>query len=216
MAFGTGLHPTTRLTLEALQEWFKPSPPGPSPARGRGGNNVAEPVQTDVAEPSVATPPPSVATQSSPPRPGWKRGQRGEGHTRILDLGTGSGILAMAAARLGADVLALDVSDVAVDVARQNVEANALSDRIEVGLGSIEQTEGQTFDLILANIIASVLIDLAPQLFAALKPGCVVLSSGIIDERAPEVREAFAGAGLEIAEERQDGDWLLLIARRPA
>src|SRR5581483_4827532 len=115
--------------------------------------------------------------------------------------------------QLGANVLALDVSDVAVGVARQNVNANELSNQIEVGLGSIEATNGRTFDLILANIIASVLIDLAPQLFAALKPGCVVLASGIIEERAPEVREAFGAAGLEIVEERQEGDWLLLIAR---
>lgn len=135
---------------------------------------------------------------------------------RVLDLGTGSGILAIPAAMLGAEVVALDISDVAVEVARGNVEANGVAEQISVDQGSIERVAGRQFDLILANIIASVLIDLAAALAAALTPGAEVLASGIIDERVDLVREAFRGAGLEMVEEIQDGDWWLLVARRPA
>jgi ribosomal protein L11 methyltransferase len=160
MAFGTGLHPTTSLMIEALQ------------ARVRPG-------------------------------------------MRVLDLGTGSGILAIPSAMLGAQVLALDISDVAVEVARTNVAANGLADRITVGQGSIDTVSSQRFDLVFANIIASVLIDLAPQLCAALAPGGELLASGIIDERVDAVRGALIAVGLAIVESRREGDWWLLVARRP-
>ena len=134
---------------------------------------------------------------------------------RILDLGTGSGILAIPAAMLGATVTGLDVSEVAVAVARDNAAANGVADRFTVDRGSIDAMEGQRFDLIFANIIASVLVDLAPQLADALRPGAELLGSGIIDERAPLVRAAFTAAGLQIADERKDGDWWLIAARAP-
>lgn len=161
MAFGTGLHPTTRLMIEALQ--------------GRVKSGM-----------------------------------------RVLDLGTGSGILAIAAARLGAQVEALDISDVSVEVARANVAANGLADRIEVGVGSIDAVAGRQYDLILANIIASVLIELASGLYDALQPGAEVLASGIIDERVEPVRAAFAAGGLLLAGEYRDEDWWLIAGRRPA
>jgi ribosomal protein L11 methyltransferase len=161
MAFGTGIHPTTQLTLAALQ--------------GRAKHGV-----------------------------------------RVLDLGTGSGILAIASAKLGAEVTALDISEVAVDVARQNVWINGLAESITVSSGSIEVVASQRFDLILANIIASVLIDLAESLRAALQPEGELLASGIIEERADLVREAFVRAGLMLTEQKRDGDWWLIAARRPA
>ena len=135
---------------------------------------------------------------------------------RILDLGTGSGILAIPAAMLGAEVTGLDVSEVAVAVARENAAANGVSDRFTVARGSIDEVGGQQFDLVFANIIASVLVELAPQLASALRPGAELLGSGIIDERAPLVRAAFTGAGLHIADEQKEGDWWLIVARAPA
>jgi ribosomal protein L11 methyltransferase len=161
MAFGTGLHPTTKLMIEALQERVKPG-------------------------------------------------------MQVLDLGTGSGILAIPAAMLGAEVTGLDVSEVAVQVARDNVAANGLTDHISMEQGSIEGAAGQQFDLILANITASVLIDLAEKLVDALRPGAELLASGIIDERVEQVRAAFRDAGLQIAGGKQDGDWWLVVARRTA
>lgn len=158
MAFGTGLHPTTRLMIEALQTRVQPG-------------------------------------------------------MSILDLGTGSGILAMAAAFLGARVTAIDVSEVAMEVAQRNVVANGLQDRISITVGSIDAAEGQHFDLVLANIIASVLIDLAPGLARSLRPGAELLGSGIIDERVDDVVRAFEAAGLRVDQRVRDGDWYLLAAR---
>jgi ribosomal protein L11 methyltransferase len=117
---------------------------------------------------------------------------------------------------LGATVTGLDISDVAVEVARENVKTNGFEDRIMVDEGSIEAVRGRQFDLIFANIIASVLIALAPQLAAALERGAPVLASGIVDERVDEVRRAFQAAGLVIEAGRRDADWWLLVARKPA
>jgi ribosomal protein L11 methyltransferase len=139
--------------------------------------------------------------------------ERVQPETEVLDLGTGSGILAIAAARLGAKVTALDVSDVSVEVAQSNVAANGLSNTIRVSKGSIDSVSGRQFDLILANIIASVLADLAPQLAAALRPHAELLGSGIVEERAQLVRDAFTAAGLDLTEQRREGDWWLICAR---
>lgn len=133
---------------------------------------------------------------------------------RVLDLGTGSGILAIAAARMGAEVEALDVSEVAVEVARENVQGNGLTKSVRVNRGSVEAVTGRRFDLICANIIAAVLVDLAGPLAEALQPGAELLGSGIINERAEMVRAAFTGAGLTLGEECRDGDWWLICARR--
>ncbi len=135
---------------------------------------------------------------------------------RILDLGTGSGILAIPAAMLGARVTGLDTSEVAVEVARANVAANGMTERVSVERGSIDAVAGRRFDLVFANIIAGVLVDLASQLAGALELGAELLGSGIIDERADLVRDAFVAAGLEIAEQQREGDWWLIVARAPA
>jgi ribosomal protein L11 methyltransferase len=130
----------------------------------------------------------------------------------ILDLGTGSGILAIAAARLGATVTALDISEIAVEVARENVQVNGLRDAITVSRGSIDAVSGRQFDLVFANIIASVLAELAPRLAAALRPGAELLGSGIVDERADLVRAAFTAGGLTLGEQKREGDWWLICA----
>jgi ribosomal protein L11 methyltransferase len=135
---------------------------------------------------------------------------------RVLDLGTGSGILAIPAAMLGARVAGLDTSEVAVEVARENVAANGVSELVSVERGSIDTVAGQHFELVFANIIASVLVELAPQLAAALEPGGELLGSGIIDERVEIVRDALVQAGLEIADQQREGDWWLIVARAPA
>jgi ribosomal protein L11 methyltransferase len=135
---------------------------------------------------------------------------------RVLDLGTGSGILAIPAAMLGARVTGLDTSEVAVEVARENAKANGVSERASMERGSIDRVAGQRFELIFANIIASVLVELAPQMAAVLEPGAELLGSGIIDERADEVRDAFVRAGLEITDQQGQGDWWLIVARAPA
>ncbi len=135
--------------------------------------------------------------------------------TRVLDVGAGSGILALAAAKLGAaSVLALDVSSVAVEAAQANVRANGLDERVTVRLGSIEAASGEGYDLVVANIIARVIADLAPALVGALAPGGVLIASGIIDERLPLAEDALRAAGLAEIERVQDGDWFSLVGRR--
>ncbi|MDE3074096.1 MAG: 50S ribosomal protein L11 methyltransferase [Chloroflexota bacterium] len=140
------------------------------------------------------------------------------GGERVLDVGTGSGILALSAAGLGAaSVLALDVDTVAVEAAAQNVERAGLQDRVLVRRGSLplspQSSPLSTFDLVLANIIARVLVELAGELRQALRPGGYLLASGIIAEREAEVREAFQRAGLSIERRIQSGDWVTILAR---
>jgi ribosomal protein L11 methyltransferase len=135
---------------------------------------------------------------------------------RVLDVGIGSGILAIPSAMLGARVTGVDTSEVAVEVARKNAVVNGLTGRIEVHHGSIDVVAGRRYDLVLANIIASVLSDMAPKLAAALEPGAELLSSGIIDERTDLVREAYTQAGLTVTEETSEGEWRMIAARAPA
>jgi ribosomal protein L11 methyltransferase len=185
MAFGTGLHPTTRLCLALLEQYTQPN-------------------------------------------------------QKVLDLGSGSGILAIAAAGLGAHpVLALDTDPIAVEASAANAERNGVAAQIisaEGSLGRGAELGGWVgagpspahasnpqpiaieppFDLIVANILARVLAALADDLIEALIPGGILLSSGIIADRENEVLLAYAAAGLELIERRQEGDWVALAHRRPA
>lgn len=157
---------------------------------------------------------------------------------RTLDLGTGSGILAIAAAKLGAGpVLALDNDPIAVAVAAENVARNQVGAAVTAAEGSLgagatmghwlsgdfgERGAGVTpapaasdqFDLIVANLIARVLVILADDIAAALRPGGILISSGIIDSRETEVVEAFDRAGLRQIERHQEGEWLALVHTR--
>jgi ribosomal protein L11 methyltransferase len=164
MAFGTGLHPTTRLCLAALEDEVKPGP------------------------------------------------------ANVLDLGTGSGILAIAAARLGGPetrIAAIDTDSVAVEATRQNVERNGLAAQISVEQGSTGAAkEYAPYNLIVANILASVIIDLSKSLHDLLEPGGTLISSGIFIERGDAVVEALERAGLPVRESKREGDWLCLISAR--
>lgn len=153
---------------------------------------------------------------------------------RVLDVGTGSGILALTAAKLGAaSVLALDVSTVAVEAAQANARANHLEDRVTVQLGTLlvapatvpasdfpEEAAAPaiapdgSYDLVVANIIARVIAELAPALVAALVPGGILIASGIIDERLPMAEDALRAAGVQDIQRVQEGDWFTLVGRR--
>lgn len=141
--------------------------------------------------------------------------ERIQPRARVLDLGTGSGILAIAGAKLGAgSVLALDTDVDAVAAARRNLYQNQVLDRVEVGCGSLDQAEG-TFDLILVNILAKVIVEMAGQGLAdRLAPGGTLVTAGILEDQAEEVEQALEAAGLVIVERRQIEDWVALIAER--
>ena len=156
MAFGTGLHPTTRGCLELLQ--------------------AVDPIPASV-----------------------------------LDVGCGSGILSLAALRLGADrAVGLDTDPLAVRAAAENAQRNGLADRFEVRAGSLEPRADQAYPLVLANLVAAVLVDLAPALAAHLAQRGILIASGIIEPRADEVIAAMRAAGLRAAARRDDGEWVSL------
>lgn len=146
---------------------------------------------------------------------------------RALDLGTGSAILAIQLARLGAaSVDAWEVDPTAVAVAADNVRLNQVDDRVAVRAASLPGTRDSgrrdfavcqpeaAYDLIVANIIANVIIDRAPALFAALAPGGDCVVSGIIAERLEEVLERIRSVGFHVQRIVERGDWRTLHLRR--
>jgi ribosomal protein L11 methyltransferase len=163
MAFGTGLHPTTRLCLAALE---------PLAADGRLAG------------------------------------------ARVLDVGCGSGILAIAALRLGAaTALGVDTDPIAIESTLANARRNRLVRRMAARVGSLPSGAG-SFDVVLANLIAGVLVPLAPALRDELRVGGALVASGIFIDREDEVRAAFDAAGLVVVERSAEGDWVALEARR--
>ena len=164
MAFGTGVHPTTRLCLEQIEQRVRPG-------------------------------------------------------MRILDVGTGSGILALAAGKLGAEhIHAIDNSSVAVESTRANVAMNDLDERISVVLGILDEAEaarmaGQ-YDIVIANIIAHIIGSIAPMLAETLAPNGTLIVSGIIEARRPDAEIPLLAAGLELVEEVKIDDWLALVLRK--
>jgi ribosomal protein L11 methyltransferase len=131
----------------------------------------------------------------------------------VLDVGTGSGLLAIAAAKLGAGRVAANDNDpIAVAVARENAERNGTA--LELSGAPVGEIGG-TFDLVVANILANTLVELAPEIAARVAPGGAVLLAGILVPQEDEVRAAYVAAGLRPAEERRDGEWSLLTLERP-
>jgi len=164
MAFGTGLHPTTRMCLEQIEQRMRPD-------------------------------------------------------MRVLDVGTGSGILALAAAKLGAaNVHCIDNSSVAVESAAANAASNHLSDRITVNQGVLDEAEATRltghYDLVLANIIARVIGSIASNLAQVLVPGGIVITSGIIEARRHEAEQPLLAAGLRLIDEVMIDDWVTLIMQK--
>jgi ribosomal protein L11 methyltransferase len=134
----------------------------------------------------------------------------------VLDLGTGSGILAIAAVMLGAaECAALDIEEQAVSAARANVRLNGLEGRIQVILGSLEACPPGEFDVVFANINAGTVVRLANGLRDRLRPGGVLLAGGVIAEREGEVRAAIGAAGLRVERVLSEAEWRTFQARRP-
>ena len=157
MAFGTGLHATTRLCLAALEDNVQP------------GMSVA-------------------------------------------DVGTGSGILAVAAALLGASVVtATDNDPLAVRIAQENIAVN----RVEAVVTTVESSVPPpgVFDIVVANILADVILGMADALVSALKPHGILIASGIIENRAENVRRGLVAAGVTILETRSESEWVAILAR---
>ena len=132
----------------------------------------------------------------------------------VLDLGTGSGILAMAAVQLGAGrVCAVDIDPDAVEVARENLAANGLTEQVECSITPLESIS-ENFDVILANILAEELVRLAPYLAERLNPGGSLVLSGILAEKEGLVRTGFAPVPLTYLATLQAGEWVALHYRK--
>ena len=171
MAFGTGLHPTTRLCLAGIERW---------------------------ADDGLLS-----------------RGAAADGHARLLDVGCGSGVLAIAAGLLGAgELVGVDTDPIAIEATLANAGRNRLRRRVRAWQGTVP-TGAAPFDLVAANLIASVLVALAPRLRDELRPGGRLLASGIFVDREGDVRSALAAAGLAILRREAEGDWVALDAERP-
>ncbi len=139
-----------------------------------------------------------------------------KGGETVLDVGTGSGILAIAAAQLGASkVVGLDNDPIAVKIAQENVAALSLGSTITIIQSASPNEVDTTADVVVANILAGVIVDMADALLAKMKPGGLLLTSGIIEDRAGEVDAALRQIGLEHLETLHSGEWVAMIHRRP-
>jgi ribosomal protein L11 methyltransferase len=143
----------------------------------------------------------------------------GQRFDNVLDLGCGTAVLAMSAARMGAaHVLASDIDPVAVEVALANVKANGLVGRVacveSIGFDSPVLLAGAPFDLIFANILKGPLIELAPDIAAHLAPGGRAILSGLLVEQADEIVEVYQGQGLALETREDLGEWSALTLRR--
>lgn len=133
---------------------------------------------------------------------------------RVLDVGTGTGILGIAAVKLGAEsVLGIDTDPKAVEVANENARINAVADRFTACATPLERVEGE-FDLVQANVIAEILVDMKKEIVSRVRPGGGIILSGILAAKADWVAEEYAEEGARCAERREDGDWAALLLRR--
>ena len=134
---------------------------------------------------------------------------------QVLDLGTGSGILAISAAKLGAGcVLAVDNDPVAVKTARGNVKTNKVSETISVTSGSLADAP-ESYDLVVVNILAKVIVEMTQQgLAERVQPGGTLIAAGIIADQKPEVVAALQRKGLTLVKQHQMEDWVCLVTKR--
>ena len=143
------------------------------------------------------------------------------GGERVLDLGCGSGILSIAALRLGAEsAFACDIDEKCVDVAYENAALNGIGkDRYTVRWGNVltdaalRQEMGAGYDIVVANIVADVIMGLSPHVRPFLKPGGLFLCSGIIDDRAAEVQEKLKADGWDVFEQRSSEGWFSYLCK---
>lgn len=161
LAFGTGTHPTTQLSIQALETVMR-------------GDEI------------------------------------------VVDVGTGSGVLTIASSLLGArEVYAYDLDDMAVTSAKSNIELNNLPSKIEINENNLLEDVTIEADVIVANILANIILQLIPDAMRVLKSGGYFISSGIIAKQKNEMLAAITNEGFKIQQVNQMEDWLVIIARKP-
>ncbi|WP_295474193.1 50S ribosomal protein L11 methyltransferase [uncultured Subdoligranulum sp.] len=141
--------------------------------------------------------------------------ERVRGGERVLDIGTGSGILAIAALRLGAACAeGVDIDPMCVRTAGENALRNGVQDRFTVLVGDLSDKASGVYNIITANIVAAAILSLAPHVPALMAPGAVFVASGIIDTRKEEVLAGLRGAGLDPFEVREKRGWVCIVCRK--
>lgn len=161
MAFGTGTHPTTVMSLQALEKHVQPG-------------------------------------------------------MYVTDVGTGSGVLAIGAAMLGADhVHALDLDPIAVKAAIENIELNNVSANINVVEGDLLDTVKEPADIVVANILAEIIMTFTDDAYTVVKPGGLFITSGIIEAKKEDVKQSLTNAGFIIDEVMMMEDWVTIVSRKP-
>lgn len=140
---------------------------------------------------------------------------RVRGSERMLDIGTGSGILAIAALKLGAaQAEGVDIDPMCVRTAGENAQRNGVQDRFKVLVGDLSDKASGVYNIITANIVASAILSLAPHVPALMAPGAVFIASGIIDTRKDEVLEGLRAAGLDPFEVHEKRGWVCIVCRK--
>lgn len=138
-----------------------------------------------------------------------------KGGERMLDIGTGSGILAIAALKLGAaEAEGVDIDPMCVRTAGENAQRNGVQDRFKVLVGDLSDKASGVYNIITANIVASAILSLAPHVPALMAPGAVFIASGIIDTRKEEVLEGLRAAGLDPFEVHEKRGWVCIVCRK--
>ena len=137
-----------------------------------------------------------------------------KGGERVLDIGTGSGILAIAALKLGAaGAEGVDIDPMCVRTAGENAQLNGVDGKLKVLVGDLSDKATGKYDIITANIVANAILHLAPCVPALLAEGGTFIASGIIDAREEEVCAGLAAAGLKVAEVRRQGGWVAILCK---
>ncbi|MEG0762286.1 MAG: 50S ribosomal protein L11 methyltransferase [Oscillospiraceae bacterium] len=141
--------------------------------------------------------------------------ERVHGGERVLDIGTGSGILAIAALKLGAaQADGVDIDPVCVRTAGENALLNNVNDHFKVLIGDLSDKATGKYDIICANIVANAIIGLSPSIKPLLADNGIFIASGIIKDRAAQVQSAIIASGLTIEKILTDKDWVLIISHK--
>jgi ribosomal protein L11 methyltransferase len=202
-AFGTGHHGTTWGCLMALEGYLRRSP---SPVR-RGGQGVRG--DQTIRRLHDGTPLTRLASRGA-------LSARESARFRVLDIGAGSGVLAIAAAKHGANALAIEIDHRAAAIAAINAKQNDVANTVRVIAGDgARYIAGKSFDLVFANILMRPLIRLAPKLVRATAPGGTLILSGLLRSQAPLVREAYANRGMMLERQIPKEAWMTLVWRKP-
>lgn len=139
------------------------------------------------------------------------------GGERVLDIGTGSGILAIAALKLGAlQAEGIDIDPMCVRTAGENAQRNGVQQNFRVLIGDLSDKASGQYDIICANIVANAIKALVPNIPALLKPGGIFMASGIIDTRKEEVIAAVQAAGLNVQQVKEKNGWVCLVCTAAA